>query len=56
MKITIAGYVDLSNPMLLSQNHGVIAFDIIPEKIEQLSDVIVANRIVDELQDEKRSV
>jgi UDPglucose 6-dehydrogenase len=43
MKITIAdiGFVGLLNAMLLSQNHEVIALDIISEKIEQLNNKIV---------------
>jgi UDPglucose 6-dehydrogenase len=42
VKIAIAGtgYVGLSNAMLLSQHHEVIALDIIPEKIEQLNNKI----------------
>ena len=42
MKIAVvgAGYVGLSNAMLLSQNHEVVVLDMIPEKIEQLNNKV----------------
>ena len=39
MKITVAGagYVGLSNALLLSQHHDVTLLEIIPERIEQIN-------------------
>ena len=42
MKIAVvgAGYVGLSNAMLLSQNHEVVALDVTSERIEQLNNKV----------------
>jgi UDPglucose 6-dehydrogenase len=58
MNITIAGarYVGLSNAMLITQNYQVIVYDFIPERIEQLNDMIVSNRMIDEMKDVKDKI
>ena len=58
MKITIAGlgYVGLSNAILLSQNHEVIAFDVNPERIDKINSgisTIVDDDIEDFLKNKK---
>jgi UDP-glucose 6-dehydrogenase len=51
-----AGYVGLPKAMLITQNYQVIVYDFIPERIEQLNDMIVSNRMIDEIKDVKDKI
>jgi hypothetical protein len=42
--------------MLITQNYQVIVYDFIPERIEQLNDMIVSNRMIDEIKDVKDKI
>lgn len=61
MKITVvgAGYVGISNALLLAQNHDVIILDILPQKIEllnRLESPIIDKDIQDFLKNKKLSL